>query len=152
MSLEYFRALFTRFEQRTGDGFAVDVDRRNIARDIFFEGETVLFDLEAVRIQRGANEFGEIGFLELVFLAAGFDAGEIENIVDERGETFAFFANDAEVFLIFFFCGEAAELEGLRIETDQREGRAQFVRDIGDEIGFEAREVHFPGNIAIGEA
>src|ERR1700751_372926 len=113
--LGIFQGIVYEIEQGARNRFAVDVYRRNVAGDIFFEGKTVLLDLEAVRLQGAAHQFGQIRLLEVVFLAAGFDAGEIENIVDERAQAFAFFADDAEIFLVFFLGGQAAKFERLRV-------------------------------------
>src|SRR5208283_5221610 len=97
--LGVLQGIVHQVEKRARDGFAVHVYRGNISSDILFEGKTVLFDLEAVRVKRRADEFRQIGFLELIFLAASLDAGEVEDIVDKGCESLTLFADDAEIFL-----------------------------------------------------
>ena len=108
-----------------------------------------MFDLEPVGFESGSNEFAEVGFLEFVFFAAGFDAREIQNVVDEGAEALALFANDAEIFLVFFPGGKAAEFERFGIEADERQRRAQLVGNVGDEVGLESREIHFARHVAV---
>src|SRR5215471_9577553 len=148
--LRIFQRVVHQIEQRTRNRFAVHVHGRAIRGDLFLKGKTVLLDLEAVSLERGSHQLAQVGFLELVFLAAGFDARKIQNIVDESAETFAFFANDAEVFLVFFLGGEAAEFESFGVEADQRQRGAKFMRNVGDEVRLEARQVHFAGHVAVG--
>ena len=42
------------------------------------------FDLVAIRVERVAHQFGDVGLAKLVLLASGLDAGEIEDVVDQR--------------------------------------------------------------------
>src|ERR1043166_4269676 len=146
-----FQGVVDQVEQRAGNGFAIHVYRRNVTGDIFLEGKTVLFDLEAIRIQCGSNELRQIGLLELVFLAASLDAREIEDVVDESSQALALFANDAEILLVLFLGSEASELERFRVKPDQCERSTQFVRNIGDKVGLQPGELHFARNIAIGQ-
>src|SRR3974390_499252 len=140
-----------KIQQGAGDGFAIDNNRRYIVGNFFFEGEAVLLDLEAVGIEGVANEFGKIGFLEFIFLAAGLNAREVENIVDQGGQAFAFFADDAEIFLIFLLGVEAAQFKRFGVEANERKRSAQLVGDVGDEIRFEAGEIHLAGNVAVSQ-
>ena len=77
-----------------------------------------MFDLKAIRIKCRANQLGEIGFFELVFLASCLDARKVQDIIDEGCEPLAFLANDAEILLIFFLCGEPPELLGFGVKPD----------------------------------
>ena len=97
------------------------------------------------------HQFAHVGLAEVVFLASGLDTGEVENVVDERGQPFALFADDAVVLLIFFRAGEPPHLQRLGVEADQRKRRAQLVRNVGNEIGLQPGQRHFLGDVAIGQ-
>ena len=67
------------------------------------------------------------------------------------GQPFALLADDAVVLLIFLRTGQPAHLQGLGVQPDQGKRRAQFVRDVGDEVGLQSRQRHFLGDVAIGQ-
>src|SRR6516162_5840488 len=81
--LRILQRVVHKIQKRARDRFAVDADRWNVSRDVFLKRETVLFALEAVGIERGANKLRQIGFLELILLAAGLNARKVEDVVDE---------------------------------------------------------------------
>src|SRR5438445_8552544 len=138
-------------EQGAGKGFAVHVQRWNIAGNILLKGVAVLLDLKTIRIKCGANEFREVRLFEFVFLTACLDTGEIKDIVDESGETLTLFANNAKVFLVLFLRGQTAEFERLGIKPNESERRAQLVRNVRDKVRLQSSQIHFAGNIAIGK-
>ncbi len=106
-----------QIQQRTRHGLAIHPHRRHFV-DLFFKLKTALLQLVAIGVQRVVHQFAHVGLAEVVFLAAGLDAGEIQDVVDERGQAFALFANDAVVLLIFFRTGEPAHLERLGIQAE----------------------------------
>ena len=110
-----------------------------------------MLDLKTIGIKSGSNQFGQISLFELVFLAAGFDAREIKDVVDKRGEAFALFANNAKVFFVLFLRGKAAEFQRFRIKANERQRSAKLVRDVGDEVRFQSGELHFARNVAMGK-
>ena len=102
-----------------------------------------MLDLVAIRVQGVAHQFCDISFTEFVFLAAGLNTGEIQNIVYERRQTLALFTNDAVVLLLLFLGRDTSELECFRIQTDQSQGSAQLMRYVRNEVGFQAGQRHF---------
>ena len=113
--------------------------------------ESILLDFESIGLQRAPHQVGHVGFAEVVFLLAGLDPREIEDIVDQRGQSLAFLANDLVVLVLFRRSGKPSQLQGLGIKADQRQRRPQFVRDVGHEVRFQLRQREFPGHVAIGE-
>ena len=82
----------------------------------------------------------KVACLEMVFLFAALDAGEIEDVVDETGEAGGFGGDDAEIGTLFDWIVDAAFGEQFREHADRGERSFQFVRDVADEIGFLPRE------------
>ena len=82
----------------------------------------------------------EVGGFEVILLAALLDAGEIEDVLDERGEAAAFLDDEAEVFLLLGRLGNFAPLQALGHQADGGDGGAQFVGDAGDEVALELVE------------
>src|SRR6202040_3130424 len=76
---------------------------------------------------------------------------EVQDIVDQRGQAFALLPDDAKIFLVFFLGTQAPQLQSFGIEADQSQRCTQFVRNVRDEVGFQSREIHFSGNVAIRE-
>ena len=87
----------------------------------------MLLDLVAIGVERVAHQFAHVGFAEIVFLAARFDAGEIQDVVDQRAKALTLFANDAVVLLIFFPRIEPAHFQSFGVKPDQRERRPQLM-------------------------
>src|SRR5205814_9927989 len=102
-------------------------------------------------VQGVANQFGDVGLPEVVFFASCLDAGEIENVVDQSGEPLALLANDAVVLLVLLLAAEATHLQRLRVQPDQRQGGAQLVRDIGEKVGLQPGQRHFPVHVAVSQ-
>ena len=114
-------------EKRTRDRFAVHDYRWNVAGNVLLEGKSILLDLKAVGLQSRMNQFGEVGFLELVFLASRLNSGEVQDVVNECRQALALLSYDAEVLLIFVLGHKPPELQGLGIQPDQGQGRPQFM-------------------------
>src|SRR5246127_4305136 len=129
-----------QIEQRTSDGFAIHLQRWQIAVDLLLEVEAVVLDFKAIGIERAAYQIANVGLAKAVLLLARLDAGEVEDIVDQRGKTLAFLANDLVVLLVLGGIGDASQLQSLSVETNERERCSQLVRDVGDEIGFQLRQ------------
>src|SRR2546422_4972335 len=55
------------------------------------------------------------------------------------------------MLLVLLRSTQAADLQSLGVEANQREGSAQLVRDIRHEIRFQLRERHFLRYVAIGQ-
>lgn len=100
--LRILQGVVDQVEQRTGDSLPVHSDRRNVAGNILLKGKAVLFDLKTIGIEGRTNQFGEISLFEVVFLTPGFYAGEVQDVVDESGQTLALLANDNESILDTF--------------------------------------------------
>src|SRR6185312_11041004 len=79
------------------------------------------------------------------------DAGEVEDVVDERSQALALFTNNAVVLLMFFWTGKASHFESLGVKPDEGKRCPQFVGNVGDEIGLQPRQRHLLGDVAIGQ-
>ena len=101
---------------------------------MFFELKTVLLDLIAIGVQGIAHQFPNIGLPKIVFFLAGFNSREVQDVIDEGTEAFALFANDAVILVVFLLGTQASHFQSFRVQADEREGRAQFVRYVGNEI------------------
>jgi len=88
----------------------------------------------------GDQTYGVEGF-ELVFFAGLFDAGVVEDVLDEAGESAAFLNDQAEEFLLLLWVGCDALLETLGEQADGGDGGAEFVGDTGDEPGLHFGEL-----------
>src|SRR5437588_4752657 len=111
----------------------------------------MLLDLVAIGVERVAHQFAEIRLAEVVLLAARFDPGEIQDVVDERAKALAFFPNDAVVLLIFLPRSEPAQFQSFRVKPDQRKWRPQLMGDVRNEIRFQPGQRHFFAYVAIRE-
>ena len=101
-----------------------------------FQSHISLRRIRLHQLHRLPHERGQIRRFELVFFSPLFDAREVQNIFDERGEPAAFLADEAEILVLFRRLGDFAALQALRQQPHRRNGRAQFVRHTGDEVGF----------------
>src|SRR5207253_8469812 len=93
------------------------------------------------QLHRLLSESYEIGRLEFVFFAALLDAGEIENILNKRGEPAAFLDDEVKIFVLFWRLGNFSTLQGFRHKPDGSERGAQFVRNAGNKIAFQLAEL-----------
>ena len=70
---------------------------------------------------------------------ARIDPGEVEDVLDERRESFALAHDDVEVLLPFALTRYAAGLEHLAEHADQGEGGLELVAHVGHELALEGR-------------
>ena len=108
--LRVFQGVVDQVDDGARHGLAIHSHRRN-GIDLLFKGEAVLLDLITIGFQRVPYQFPHVGVTEVVFFAAGLDAREIQNIVDQCGKTLTLLANDAVVLLIFLLRIQAPHLE-----------------------------------------
>src|ERR1700758_3314358 len=151
LSRRVLEGVVHQIEQRTSDGFAIHLQRWQIVVDLLLEVEAVVLDFKAIRIERAAYQIANVGLAKAVLLLARLDAGEVEDIVDQRGKTLAFLANDLVVLLVLGGIGDASQLQSLSVETNERERCSQLVRDVGDEIGLQFGQREFAGDVAVGQ-
>ena len=78
----------------------------------------------------------QIRRLKFILLAVLFDARKIQHIFDERRQPAAFLHDETEIIVLLLRFGNFAAFQIFRHEPHGRDGRAQFVRDAGNEIGF----------------
>ena len=101
---------------------------------------------DAFALADAVGQRDDIGRAHVVGFALFFEAGEIEDIVDEAGEAFAFPRDDAEVAGTFFGVADAVVGEEFGEHADRGERGFELVGNVRDEIGFLAREVELaPG-------
>ena len=101
-------------------------------------------------LHRGLNQRYEVGRLKFILFAALFDAREIEDVFDKRRQPPAFLHDKTEILFLFLRLRDFFALQVFRHQPHRRDGRAQFVRDAGNEIGFHFIELkllaeHPPG-------
>ena len=120
LTLRILQRVIDEIHQSARDRFTIDFHRRHAIIDRFFQSKALLLDLVAIRIDRVAHEIRNVGFAEFILLAAGFDAREIKNVIDQRRQPLALFADDAIVLLLLFLSRDAAQLKCFSIETNQR--------------------------------
>src|SRR5580704_2982830 len=100
--LRILEGVVDQVQQGPRHGLAIHPQRRHIFSDLLLEGEPVLLDLEAIGIQRVVHQFPHVSLAEVVFFASCLDPREVQDVVDQRRQAFALFANDAVILLIFF--------------------------------------------------
>ena len=95
-----FQRVVNQVDQRPRDCFAIHAHGRDVWVNTRGQRETLLLDLIAIRIKRVRNQLCNISLTEFIFFVAGFNAREIEDVIDKRREPFALFANDAVILLL----------------------------------------------------
>src|ERR1041385_3679228 len=128
LAVGILQRIVNEVHERARNRFAIDLHLRNARIDLLFERESLLLDLKTIGVERVAHELGDVRLAEVVLFAARFDAREVENVIDQCGEPFTLFTNDAVVLVLLLFFRDASELECLCVESNQRERRAQLVR------------------------
>src|ERR1700691_4332139 len=140
-----------KIQQRTSNRLTIHPQWRKIVVDLLLEVEAVLLNFKTIGVERAPHQIGHVGFAEAVLFLARLDAGEVKNIVDQRSQPLALFANDLVVFLMFARGGDASQLQSFCIKADERKGCSELVRDIGNEIRFQFRQCKFAGEASISE-
>ncbi len=74
---------------------------------------------------------------------AGLDAADVEDVVDEAREAVGFGLDDVVELGAGFVVGGFAVHEQFRVGLDAGKRGAQFVRDVGDEVGFHLGDLVF---------
>src|SRR5689334_9265577 len=83
--LRVLESVVDQVQEGTSHSLAVDAHWRYFV-NLLFELESTLFQLVAIRVERVVHQFAHVSFAKVVFLAAGFDAGEIEDVVDQASQ------------------------------------------------------------------
>src|SRR6185312_12258686 len=122
------------------DGVGVGADRQLAGCQVAFQLETGVFEVRPVGFGSFADDVHEIGIAEIIFLFAAFQAGEIEDVVDEAREAGGFGGDDLQIGALFGGVGDAIFRQQFGEHADGSERRFQFVRNVADEIGFLAGE------------
>ena len=115
-----FHRVIHQVQERTRNGLAVHLQRRQVVLDLFFKMKSVLLDLKAVGFQRASHQVCYVGFAEGIFLLPCLDTREIENIVDQPGQPFALFADDLVVLMLLGWASNPPQLERLSVEANER--------------------------------
>jgi hypothetical protein len=79
----------------------------------------------------------EIRRLELVLLAALFDARKIQHVFDQGRKPPTFLADEPEILVLLLRLSDFTTLQTFREQSHRGDGRAQFMRNAGDEVGFQ---------------
>src|SRR5207245_8093811 len=90
-----------------------------------------------------------VGGPEAILLASRFDAREVQDVVDELREALALLVDDAVVLPRLVLARDPPQLERLREEADEGEGRLQLVADVGHEVALELREMQLAPHVAV---
>src|ERR1051325_6809535 len=138
--------------ERLRDGIGVDDGgRERLARRFKEDREAVLLQLNFERPERLADNFGDIRALELVGLAARFDLGKIQNIIDELRQPTALGLDIFAVLANLLLFLDAPQPQELSEDAHGRERGSELVRDVGDKIRLHARDLQLARSCAQGK-
>src|SRR5262245_35386209 len=118
----------------------VGLDQRQMGRDLSFDFEVALFQLQTAGRDRVFNDLGQFGRPQFVILSSRLRAGEFQNLLDHSGQPAPFVADQSTVAFYLIAAVDHAVGQVFRRRTDHRQRRAQFVRDSGDEFHLLRRE------------
>jgi hypothetical protein len=96
-AVRIFFGILEEIDDDLGESVAVAIDEDRDFRKLAVELKAVGFEVRTIGFSRFAHEVSEVASLEVVFLLAAFEAGEIEDIVNETAEASGFGGDDAEI-------------------------------------------------------
>ena len=144
-------AVGEQVDEHLGQRVAVAANRDGDGGKHRLEREARGLQVRAVGFNGLARERRQIARNKIVFLLASLDAREVEDIVDEPGESGGLGRDDPQEMAPLGVVLHAVFGEHLGEHADGRERRFEFVRDVADEVGLLPRERQLPAQIGADE-
>ncbi len=141
--------VFHEVGEGLGEGLGVEPHRGQIGLDLHLELEAALAQRMLEGVEHLVHDGLHVAEHEVVPLPAALDAGEVEHVVDQAGETLALAGDDPVVLPTGGLARHAVHLERLREHADEGERRLEIVRYIGHEVRPKARHLRLAPDEAI---
>ena len=128
-------------DQHLHQPVAIGVNRRHASRKARLEPDVLRAEDLHGRVDRILDHRLEIERGNPPLGTTGLELGEVQHLVDEAGQSFAFLDDDREELLPLGRVELRVVVQDLGKRPDRRERRAQLVRDRGDEVVLQAVEL-----------
>ena len=96
--LLFFRTVFfgvgKEIDEDLRQRVTVAIHKERLARKIAPQAKTAGFEMGAIRFACFSRQSGNVDLLEMILLLPAFEAGEVENIIDEPGQPRGFRSDD----------------------------------------------------------
>ncbi len=123
------------------DGTLVAADRRQPWLHVELDLDALPLGAQATSVHRARHHLADRPVREVVGLPPPLHLGEVEHVLDQRGQALALAHDDLQVLPALLVAVDAPALQELTEHAHERKRRLELVRNVGDEVALQVREL-----------